>query len=127
MSITEKYVDFILDYLGEVSRVQLLEPQEDGKNIYWKSGSIVTLPVKIEVLAKYTRSANLLLRFDKYKVEYLFFMPIESSPESIIRKINTKIAKIVNDTLIKDGRSSDIKQLYEEKRARLAELLIKNK
>lgn len=125
MSITEKYVDFILDYLGEVSRVQLLEPQEDGKNIYWKTGPIVTLPVKIEVLAKYTRSAILRLSFDKYTVEDLFFMPINSSPDSILSKIDKKMHKIVNKAFIDDGREEEIKKMYQERRAEIAELFKK--
>ena len=76
MNVTEKYVEFILYYIGDEWRIQLNEPQEDGKYISWKTGPTVTIPVKIEVLNKYTRSAQLRLSFDKYKVDDLFFMPI---------------------------------------------------
>ena len=123
--ITVKYVEFILEYLGDSRRVQLVEPQEDGGYAYWKLGPSVTVPVKIKVLNKYTRSANLLLSFDKYEVEHLFFMPLNSSPDSILLKADRKIEKIVNKTFIEDGRADEIKKRYAKKRAEISELFVK--
>lgn len=125
MNITEKYVVFILDYLGDSSRVQLLEPTEKGVLINWYKGPVITTPVKIEAINRYTRSAILRLSFDKYTVEDLFFMPINSSPDSILSKIEKKIHKIVNKAFIDDGREEEIKKMYQERRAEIAELFKK--
>jgi len=127
MNITEKYVEFILDYIGKDFRAELLEPQEAGVYVSWKIGPIVTIPVKIEVLNRYTRSANLRLSFDKYKVDDLFFMPINSSPDSIMSKTHKKINKIVNKTLIDDSREEEIRKMYADKRARINEMFITTK
>lgn len=127
MMVTQKYVEFILDYLGDSFKAELYEPQEKGKYISWKLGPIISIPVKIEILNKYTRSANLRLSFDKYQVDDLFFMPLNSSPDSILNKVNKKIVKIVNKTLIDDGREDEIKKMYDDKRAFISELFIKSK
>lgn len=124
--ITQKYVEFILEYIGDSFRAELLEPREEGY-ISWKLGPIISIPVKIEVLNKYTRSANLRLSFDKYKVDDLFFMPLNSSPDSILNKTNKKINKIVNKTFIDGGREDEIRKMYADKRAFIAEQFIKAK
>jgi hypothetical protein len=127
MTITQKYVDFILDnIIQDTITVQLYKPQEDGSRMITKIGPIVHCQVKIEVLEKYTRSAKLKLTFDKYEIEELFFIPFSSSPDSIEKKTHSKIEKIVNKTFIDDNRTEDIKQMYEEKRKILFNLPIKN-
>jgi hypothetical protein len=117
MTITQKYVEFILDnIIQDTIRVQLYKPFEDGSRMYVKLGPAVHCKVQIEVVEKYTRSAKLKLTFDKYEVEELFFIPFSSSPDSIEKKTQNKIEKIVNKTFIDDNRTEDIKQMYEEKR-----------
>jgi hypothetical protein len=119
MSITERYRDFILDSLLEYHKTQLIEPDRNGNFIAWKIGPIVHLDVTIGVIAKYSRSAVLRIAFDKYTVEQLFFMPLNSSPDSIISKIYGKINVIVNKTLIDDNRGEDIKEMYKKRRERI--------
>jgi hypothetical protein len=127
MTITQKYVNFILDNIIQDSiTVQLYKPYEDGSRMYVKLGPTVRCKVQIEVIEKYTRSAKLKLTFDKYEVEELFFIPISSSPESIEKKTQNKIEKIVNKTFIDDNRTEDIKQMYEEKRKIMFNLPIEN-
>ena len=127
MTVTQKYVDFILDnIIQDTIRVQLYKPFEDGSRMYVKLGPTVHCKVQIEVVEKYTRSAKLKLTFDKYEVEELFFIPFSSSPDSIEKKIQNKIEKIVNKTFIDDNRTEDIKQMYEEKRKIMFNLPIKN-
>jgi hypothetical protein len=127
MTITQKYIDFILDnIIQDTIRVQLYKPQEDGSRMITKIGPTVNRIVKISVVEKYTRSAKLKLTFDKYEVEELFFIPFSSSPDSIEGKTRTKIEKIVNKTFIDDNRTEDIKQMYEEKRKIMFNLPIKN-
>ena len=117
MTITQKYVDFILDNIIQDNiTVQLYKPFEDGSRMYTKLGPTVRCKVEIEIVEKYTRSAKLKLTFDKYEVEELFFIPFSSSPDSIEKKTQNKIEKIVNKTFIDDNRTEDIKQMYEEKR-----------
>ena len=123
MSITEKYVDFMLGYIGETMLVQLGEPLENGKIAIHKLGPVVNVRVWMEVLNKYSRSANILLRFDKYKVERLFFMPLNSSPESILKKVRKEIDKIVNKTIIDDGRADEVREMYAERRKQFAEAI----
>jgi hypothetical protein len=126
MTVTQKYVNFILDnIIQDSTTVQLYKPFEDGSRMYTKLGPTVHCKVKIEIVEKYTRSAKLKLTFDKYEVEELFFIPFNSSPESIEGKTRTKIEKIVNKTYIDDNRTEDIKQMYEAQRRLLSESISK--
>jgi hypothetical protein len=124
MTITQKYVDFILDnIIQDTIIVQLYKPFEDGSRMITKIGPQVNRKVKIEVVEKYTRSAKLKLTFDKYEVEELFFIPFNSSPDSIEKKTQNKIEKIVNKTFIDDNRTKDIKQMYEQQSKLLGEAI----
>lgn len=114
MTVTQKYVDFILDnIIQDKVSVQLYKPYEDGSRMFVKLGPTVHCKVKIEVVEKYTRSAKLKLTFDKYEVEEIFFIPFSSSPDSIEMKTRKKIESIVNKTFIDDDRTEDIKQMYD--------------
>ena len=115
MSVTEKYINFILDnFLGDKIKVQLPKPYKEG--VMWvKLGFVVYQEVQIEVLEKYTRSVKLKLVFDRYETELLFFIPIESSPTSIKGKFYNKVEKIVFETFFNDGRKEEIFKMYEEK------------
>jgi hypothetical protein len=126
MTVTQKYVDFILDNtIQDNITVQLYKPYKDGSRMIVKLGPTVYCEVKIEVLEKYTRSAKLKLTFDKYEVEEIFFIPYSSSPQSIEDKTRTKIEKIVNKTFIDYNRTEDIKQMYEQQSRLLGETLSK--
>ena len=126
MTITQKYVDFILDNIIQDSiTVQLYKPMEDGARMYVKLGPTIHRKVKIEVVEKYTRSAKLKLTFDKYEIEEIFFIPFSSSPDSIETKTHKKIENIVNKTFIDDNRIDDIKQMYEQQFKLLGESISK--
>ena len=115
MSVTEKYIDFILDnFIGDKIKVQLPKPYKEG--VMWvKLGFVVYQEVRIEVLEKYTRSVKLKLVFDRYETELLFFIPVESAPTSIKEKLYNKVEKIVYETFFNDGRQEEISKMYEEK------------
>ena len=116
MSVTEKYIDFILDnFIGDKIKVQLPKPDRDGRVMWVKLGVVVYQEVRIEILEKYTRSVKLKLLFDKYEVEQLVFIPIESAPISIKEKFYNRIEKLVYKTFFEDGRQDDISKMYEEK------------
>jgi hypothetical protein len=126
MTVTQKYVDFILDnIIQDTIRVQLYKPFKDGARMYVKLGPTVNCIVKISVIEKYTRSAKLKLTFDKYEIEELFFIPFSSSPDSIESKTHTKIEKIVNKTFFDDNRTEDIKQMYTERHTQIGEIISK--
>ena len=115
MSITEKYIDFILDnFIGSNIKVQLPKPYKEG--VMWvKLGLVVYQEVQIEVLEKYTRSVKLKLSFDKYEIEQLVFIPIELSPISIEEKFRKKIKNLVWKAFFDDGRQDEITKIYEQK------------
>ena len=115
MSITEKYIDFILDnFIGSEIKVPLPKPYKEG--VMWvKLGLVIYQEVQIEVLEKYTRSVKLKLLFDKYEVEQLVFIPIESAPISIKEKFYDRIENLVYKTFFEDGRQEEISKMYEEK------------
>ena len=119
MSITEKYIDFILDnFIGSNIKVQLPKPYKEG--VMWvKLGLVVYQEVEIEVLEKYTRSVKLKLLFDKYEVEQLVFIPIESAPISIKEKFDDRIENLVYKTFFEDGRQEEISKMYEEKQNKI--------
>jgi hypothetical protein len=117
MELTKKYIDFMLEnVIGSNIRVQLPNPQEDGKLFWTKLGPTVYINVELEVIEKYTRSVKFNLKFDRYEVEKIIFIPIESSPMSIKEKLHNTIENLVSKTFIDDGRQEDMRQMYEEKR-----------
>lgn len=117
MDIREKYIDFMLDnMIGTNIRVQLPEPHEDGKLFWTKLGPTVYINVELEVIEKYTRSVKFNFKFDKYEVEKIIFIPIESAPMSIKQKLDNTITNLVSKTFIADGRQDDLKKMYDEKR-----------
>jgi hypothetical protein len=117
MDIREKYIDFMLEnIIGSNIRVQLPNPQEDGKLFWTKLGPTVYMNVELEVIEKYTRSVKFNLKFDRYEVEKIIFIPIESSPMSIKEKLHNTIENLVSKTFIGDGRQEEMRQMYEEKR-----------
>ena len=127
MTVTEKYIDFILDnFIGNNIKVQLPKPYKEG--VMWvKLGFVVYQEVRIEVLEKYTRSVKLKLLFDKYEVEQLVFIPIESSPISIKEKFYNRVQKLVYKTFFEDGRREEISKMYEEKQNKFFQTLKLNK
>jgi hypothetical protein len=120
MSIREKYIDFMLEnVIGSNISVQLPRPEEDGKLFWVKLGPTVYINVDLEVIEKYTRSVKFKLKFDKYELEQIIFIPIESSPISIEEKLINKIEKLVCKTFLEDNRQDDMRQMYEDKRKKL--------
>jgi hypothetical protein len=117
MELNKKYIEFMLENVIDSSiRVQLPNPQDDGKLFWTKLGPVVYIKVDLEVIEKYSRSVKFKLKFDKYEIEQLIFLPIESSPMSIKEKLVNKLEKLVCKTFLEDGRQEDMKQMYEEKR-----------
>ena len=98
--VTEKYRDFILEnFIEDSIRVQLPKIDEEGRAWNVKLGLSTYITVNIEVIEKYSRSFKAKLKFDKYEIEQLFFIPLDSSPPSIKEKFVNKIEKIVVNTL----------------------------
>lgn len=117
MDIREKYIDFMLENIIPTNiKVQLPEPHEDGKLFWTKLGPTVYMNVELEVIEKYTRSVKFNFKFDRYDVEKIIFIPIESSPMSIKEKLDNTLANLVYKIFIADGRQDDLKKMYDEKR-----------
>lgn len=117
MDIREKYIDFMLEnVISSNIRVQLPHPHEDGKLFWTKLGPTVYMNVELEVIEKYTRSVKFNFKFDKYEVEKIIFIPIESSPIHIKEKLENTLTNLVSKTFIADGRQDDLKKMYDEKR-----------
>jgi hypothetical protein len=72
--------------------------------------------VELEVIEKYTRSVKFNFKFDKYNVEKIIFIPIESAPMSIKEKLDNTLTNLVSKTFIGDGRQDDLKKIYDERR-----------
>lgn len=126
MDIREKYIDFMLEnIIGTNIKVQLPNPQEDGKLFWVKLGPVVYMDVELGVIEKYTRSVKFNFKFDRYDVEKIIFIPIESSPMSIKEKLDNTLANLVFKTFDEDGRRDDIRQMYEDERNRINERLKK--
>ena len=117
MSITEKYIDFILDnFIGSEIKVPLPKPYKESV-MRVKLGLVVYQGVQIEVLEKYTRSVKLKLSFDKYEIEQLVFIPIESAPISIKEKFRKRVENLVWKAFFDDGRQDEIIKMYEQKQS----------
>ena len=102
--------------IGYKMKVQLPEPQEDGKLFWNMLGPTVYMNVELEVIEKYTRSVKFNFKFDKYNVEKIIFIPIESAPMSIKEKLDNTLTNLVSKTFIGDGRQDDLKKMYDERR-----------
>ena len=121
MELTKKYIEFILENVIDLEiKVILPEPREDGKAAFWKLGPRIAKDITLEVIEKYTRSVKFKIKFDKYEIEQLFFIPIESSPMSIREKLEKKLSNLVYNTFIEDGRRDEIKQMYQDRRKNFA-------
>ena len=117
MDIREKYIDFMLEnVISSNIRVQLPHPHEDGKLFWTKLGPTVYMNVELEVIEKYTRSVKFNFKFDRYDVEKIIFIPIESAPMSIKEKLYNTLEKLVYNTFVEDGRRDAIKQMYDDRR-----------
>ena len=126
MNIREKYIDFMLENVIDSNiRVQLPNPKEDGKLFWTKLGPTVYMNVELEVIEKYTRSVKFNLKFDRYEVEKIIFIPIESSPMSIKKKQHNTIENLVCKTFLDDGRQEDMRQMYDERQKTMFSGLLK--
>lgn len=123
MTVTEKYIEFILNSMEKETQVQLWEPKEGNSIAIHKFGPAVRIPVKMEVLQKYTRSVVMMISFDKYKIENIFFMPMNQSPEGIFNKIDKELHKIVNRAFMKDGREDEVREMYVKRREVIAKAI----
>lgn len=126
MELNKKYIEFMLDnVIGSSIKVQLPRPQEGGKVMWVKLGPVVYMNVDLEVIEKYSRSVLFKLKFDKYEIEELIFLPVESAPMSIKSKLISKIEKLVFKTLVDDGRREDIVKMYEDKQKHINSMILK--
>lgn len=115
MELNKKYIKFIVENIFEESiTVRLNEPDAPRGSI--KKGVNAYMKVEVEILNEYTRSVKVKLTFDKYKVEKLIYLPIESAPFSIYDKFRASVAKLVNEKMVEDGREDEIKATYTDKR-----------
>lgn len=120
MDITEKYRDFILDnIIKDKLLIQLPKPTENGKFLWTKIGISVYIEVKVEVIERYSRSFKAKLIFDKYEIEQLFFIPLESAPTSIQTKIKDKISKLVCNAFFDDNRHEYVLKMYKDKQDKI--------
>lgn len=126
MELNKKYIEFMLDnVIGSSIKVQLPKPLEAGKVMWVKLGPVVYMNVDLEVIEKYSRSVLFKLKFDKYEIEELIFLPVESAPMSIKSKLISKIEKLVFKTLLDDGRREDIVKMYEDKQKHIHSMILK--
>lgn len=126
MELNKKYIEFMLDnVIGSSVKIQLPKPQEGGRVMWVKLGPVVYVNVDLEVIEKYSRSVKFKLKFDKYEIEELIFLPVESAPMSIKAKLINKIEKLVFKTLLDDGRRDDIVKMYEDKQKHINSAILK--
>lgn len=125
-NVMERYVDFITNEIKGEYKTLLWIPTSIKNEIYIpKIGPKIFIDVKVEILEKYTRSCKIKLLFDKYEIEDIFFMSRHKSPDLLLREIDNKIEKIVNNTYLGDNRLDEITQKYKECKSNLPKFLIK--
>jgi hypothetical protein len=73
------------------------------------------MPVEIEIVETYTRSAKLCVKFEDYQMNDIFYMSRHKGPDKLLEEIDKKIDKIVNRTLIDDGRQEWVREQYKIK------------
>ena len=120
LSVMERYVAFICSELPKTRRVLLNPPppMENGEYGYKrisKIGPHVYMMVDIEIVETYTRSAKLCVKFEDYQMNDIFYMSRHKGPDKLLEEIDKKIDKIVNRTLIDDGRQEWVREQYKIK------------
>jgi hypothetical protein len=120
LSVMERYVAFICSELPKTRRVLLNPPppMENGEYGYKRMSKIgphVYMPVEIEIVETYTRSAKLCVKFEDYQINDIFYMSRHKGPDKLLEEIDKKIDKIVNRTLIDDGRQEWVREQYKIK------------
>ena len=120
LSVMERYVAFICSELPKTRRVLLTPPppMENGEYGYKRMSKIgphVYMPVEIEIVETYTRSAKLCVKFEDYQMNDIFYMSRHKGPDKLLEEIDKKIDKIVNRTLIDDGRQEWVREQYKIK------------
>jgi hypothetical protein len=120
LSVMERYVAFICSELPKTRRVLLNPPppMENGEYGYKRMSKIgphVYMMVDIEIVETYTRSAKLCVKFEDYQMNDIFYMSRHKGPDKLLEEIDKKIDKIVNRTLIDDGRQEWVREQYKIK------------
>ena len=120
LSVMERYVAFICSELPKTRRVLLNPPppMENGEYGYKrmsKVGPHVYMETTIEIVETYTRSAKLCVKFEDYQMNDIFYMSRHKGPDKLLEEIDKKIDKIVNRTLIDDGRQEWVREQYKIK------------
>jgi len=118
LSVMERYVAFICSELPKTRRVLLTPPppMENGEYGYKrmsKVGPHVYMETTIEIVETYTRSAKLCVKFEDYQMNDIFYMSRHKGPDKLLEEIDKKINKIVNRTLIDDGRQEWVREQYK--------------
>ena len=120
LSVMERYVAFICSELPKTRRVLLTPPppMENGEYGYKRMSKIgprVYMETTIEIVETYTRSAKLCVKFEDYQMNDIFYMSRHKGPDKLLEEIDKKIDKIVNRTLIDDGRQEWVREQYKIK------------
>jgi hypothetical protein len=120
LSVMERYVAFICSELPKKRRVLLNPPppMENGEYGYKRMSKIgprVYMETTIEIVETYTRSAKLCVKFEDYQMNDIFYMSRHKGPDKLLEEIDKKIDKIVNRTLIDDGRQEWVREQYKIK------------
>jgi hypothetical protein len=120
LSVMERYVAFICSELPKTRRVLLTPPppMENGELGYKRTikiGPHVYMETTIEIVETYTRSAKLCVKFEDYQMNDIFYMSRHKGPDKLLEEIDKKIDKIVNRTLIDDGRQEWVREQYKIK------------
>jgi len=120
LSVMERYVAFICSELPKTRRVLLNPPppMENGEYGYKRMSKIgphVYMETTIEIVETYTRSAKLCVKFEDYQMNDIFYMSRHKGPDKLLEEIDKKIDKIVNRTLIDDGRQEWVREQYKIK------------
>ena len=120
LNVMERYVAFICGELPTTRRVLLTPPppMENGEYGYKRMNKIgphVYMEATIEIVDTYTRSAKLCVKFEDYQMNDIFYMSRHKGPDKLLEEIDKKIDKIVNRTLIDDGRQEWVREQYKIK------------
>ena len=120
LSVMERYVAFICNELPTTRKVLLNPPppMENGEYGYKRMNKIgphVYMNATIEIVEKYTRSAKLCVKFEDYQMNDIIYMSRHKGPDQLLEEIYKKIDKIVNRTLVDDGRQEWVREQYKIK------------
>lgn len=124
MDLITAYRDFVLGIIVLPTKIPVLKRMKnhhDSEEEYGfystKLGIGPAIEVDVSIYDVYSRSAKVIVKFDRYEKDFIYYIGRHFSPAAQIAKFDEKIRDLVNNTLKEDERWELLEELEKKERA----------